>query len=74
MEVLTQRQAIPLHENEGIYVRNIKTGQVISLMFTFISKKLQWLIADTEWALDNNFFINVIFTRFIRVNVSDSSN
>ncbi len=28
VEVVTRRQAIPLHENEGIYVRNIKTGQV----------------------------------------------
>lgn len=28
VEVVTKRQAIPLHENEGIYVRNIKTGQV----------------------------------------------
>ena len=28
MEVVTKRTAIPLDENEGIYVRDIKTGQV----------------------------------------------
>lgn len=28
VEVVTKRKAIPLHENEGIYVRNTKTGQV----------------------------------------------
>ena len=28
VEVVTTRQAIPLHENEGIYVRNIKSGGV----------------------------------------------
>jgi len=28
VEVITRRRAIPLHENEGIYVRNTNTGQV----------------------------------------------
>lgn len=28
VEVLLRRQAIPLDENEGIYVRDIKTGKV----------------------------------------------
>ena len=28
VEVIAKREAMPLHENEGIYVRNIKTGQV----------------------------------------------
>jgi hypothetical protein len=28
VEVLMKRQAIPLDENEGIYVRDIKTGKV----------------------------------------------
>merc|ERR1719153_1951513 len=28
VEVLSKRKAIPLHENEGIYVRNTNTGQV----------------------------------------------
>ena len=28
VEVVTRRRAIPLHENEGIYVRNTGTGQV----------------------------------------------
>ena len=28
LEVLMKRQAIPLDENEGIYVRDIKTGKV----------------------------------------------
>jgi len=28
VEVVTKRKAIPLDENEGIYVRNIKTGKV----------------------------------------------
>ena len=28
VEVMLKRQAIPLDENEGIYVRDIKTGKV----------------------------------------------
>jgi len=28
VEVVTKRSAIPLDENEGIYVRNVKTGKV----------------------------------------------
>jgi len=28
VEVVTKRTAIPLDENEGIYVRNVKTGKV----------------------------------------------
>ena len=28
VEVVTTRKAIPLHDNEGIYVRNIKSGAV----------------------------------------------
>lgn len=28
VEVMLRRQAIPLDENEGIYVRDIKTGKV----------------------------------------------
>ena len=28
VEVVAKRRAIPLHENEGIYVRNTNTGQV----------------------------------------------
>lgn len=31
VEVVTKRQAIPLDENEGIYVRDIKTGKVSEL-------------------------------------------
>jgi len=27
VEVVTKRTAIPLDENEGIYVRNVKTGK-----------------------------------------------
>jgi major vault protein len=28
VDVITTRKAIPLHENEGIYIRNFKTGKV----------------------------------------------
>ena len=28
VEVVTERSAIPLDENEGIYVRDVKTGKV----------------------------------------------
>ncbi len=28
VEVIATRKAIPLHENEGIYIRNVKTGKV----------------------------------------------
>jgi major vault protein len=28
VEVVMKRQAIPLDENEGIYVRDVKTGKV----------------------------------------------
>lgn len=31
VEVLLRRQSIPLDENEGIYVRDIKTGKVSAL-------------------------------------------
>ena len=29
VEVVMKRQAIPLDENEGIYVRDVKTGKVL---------------------------------------------
>ncbi|CAF2070914.1 unnamed protein product [Rotaria magnacalcarata] len=32
VEVITRQKAIPLDENEGIYVRNIKTGRVQSII------------------------------------------
>ena len=32
VEVVTKRRAIPLHENEGIYVRNTSTGQVRAMI------------------------------------------
>ena len=32
VEVAAKRKAIPLDENEGIYVRDIKTGKVSKLM------------------------------------------
>ena len=35
VEVFLRRQAIPLDENEGIYVRDIKTGKVSDLCFKF---------------------------------------
>lgn len=31
VEVMLRREAIPLDENEGIYVRDIKTGKVTSI-------------------------------------------
>lgn len=31
VEVITRRKAIPLDENEGIYVRNLKTGEVSAI-------------------------------------------
>ena len=33
VEVATKRKAIPLDENEGIYVRDIKTGKVRNIIF-----------------------------------------
>lgn len=33
VEVVLKRQAIPLDENEGIYVRDIKTGKVSHFLF-----------------------------------------
>lgn len=33
VEVLIKRVAIPLDENEGIYVRDVKTGKVCILNF-----------------------------------------
>lgn len=35
VEVMLRRQAIPLDENEGIYVRDIKTGKVRVRGFRF---------------------------------------
>ena len=37
VEIVTKRYAIALDENEGIYVRNIKTGQVIILILSDLS-------------------------------------
>ncbi|XP_005108620.1 major vault protein isoform X2 [Aplysia californica] len=34
VEVVTKRTAIPLHESEGVYVRNLKTGQVRAVVGT----------------------------------------
>ena len=36
VEVLMKRVAIPLDENEGIYVRDIKTGKVRPMTISFI--------------------------------------
>lgn len=35
VEVMLRRQAIPLDENEGIYVRDIKTGKVRQSEYNF---------------------------------------
>ena len=41
MEIVSRRKAIPLDANEGIYIRNVKTGKVgiefilIYTLFTF---------------------------------------
>lgn len=46
VEVVTRRQAIPLDENEGIYVRDMKTGQVRA-----VTGKTYMLNQDEElWA------------------------
>lgn len=37
VEVVLRRQAIPLDENEGIYVRDIKTGKVQVSGLCFLS-------------------------------------
>jgi major vault protein len=37
VEVATKRKAIPLDENEGIYVRDIKTGKVRRIILIFLS-------------------------------------
>ena len=36
MEIVSRRKAIPMDENEGIYIRNIKTGKV-SVKFTMFT-------------------------------------
>ena len=28
MEIVSRRKAMPLDENEGVYIRNVKTGKV----------------------------------------------
>jgi len=37
VEVVMKRQAIPLDENEGIYVRDVKTGKVTNTLFKIAS-------------------------------------
>ena len=32
MEVVSRRKAIPLDANEGVYIRNVKTGKVGDLV------------------------------------------
>ena len=39
VEVATKRKAIPLDENEGIYVRDIKTGKVRKIFSRIRVKK-----------------------------------
>ena len=39
VEVATKRKAIPLDENEGIYVRDIKTGKVRKIFSRMCVKK-----------------------------------
>ena len=39
MEVVAKRKAIPLDANEGVYIRNVKTGKVcsyFSLLFFYL--------------------------------------
>jgi major vault protein len=45
VEVVTTRKAIPLHENEGIYVRNIKSGSVRSVIGHSYMLKVRTLLA-----------------------------
>ena len=43
VEVVQTREAIPLHENEGIYVRNIKSGGVRAVIgHTYMLKVFIW--------------------------------
>lgn len=44
VEVATKRKAIPLDENEGIYVRDIKTGKVGGA--SGWSRTLQWSASE----------------------------
>lgn len=36
VEVVTRRKALPLDENEGIYVRDMKTGKVCTNWGVFV--------------------------------------
>lgn len=48
VEVMLRRQAIPLDENEGIYVRDIKTGKVgVQLWF----KRSTWFKLSVDFIL-----------------------
>lgn len=40
VEVVMKRQAIPLDENEGIYVRDVKTGKVKYTMYWIVVRFL----------------------------------
>lgn len=49
VDVLMKRQTIPLDENEGIYVRDVKTGKVcIELSFAIICTLKTWNISKYE--------------------------
>jgi len=52
VEVLCLRQSIPLHENEGIYVRNTKSGKVQSVIGQV--KILIIMICDSQITHYNN--------------------
>ena len=41
IEIVDRRKALPLDENEGIYVRDIKTGKVILFQNTHFKHRLQ---------------------------------
>lgn len=52
VDVVTKRKAIPLDENEGIYVRHIKSGKV-SVYYCSIDLKLiffLWLGSCRVWS------------------------
>ena len=63
VEVVTKRTAIPLDENEGIYVRDIKTGKVRA-----VTGETYMLNQDEElWAkvcLHDSVCVHCFFTSF----------
>lgn len=56
VEVMLKRQAIPLDENEGIYVRDIKSGKVIHSFHEYTHRQLLQIL-NSDISANRSFHV-----------------